>query len=255
MLAIEQFAPLGLQDDFDNSGLLVGHADAEVGSALICVDITEAVMDEARRLGAGMVISHHPIIFHPLRHITGGSYVERVVEQAIKEEIALYAAHTNLDNAGGGMSFRLASMLGLEDVSVLVPSAQDAATGSGVVGRLPAPMPAEAFLKHVKNVLGLKVIRHSEICIANIEKVALCTGSGAFLTDAAAAAGAGILVTADLKYNNFLDTGGRLIVADIGHFESEYCAIDLMYDIIRKKMPTFALHKSVDSRNPVNYIV
>lgn len=254
--AIEAFAPLCAQEDFDNSGLLVGHFEQEVESALLCVDITEEVMDEAERLGIGMVVSHHPVIFHPLRKLTGANYVERIVERAVRGGIALYASHTNLDAVAGGMSWALAAMLGIGSPRVLSnikPANPD--VGFGVVGELAEAAPAEKFMRHVMDVLKVKVIRHSDICRPKVKRVAICSGSGASLIEAAAAAGADIYIAADFKYNSFLDADKRLIVADVGHFESEYCAIDLLYDVITKKIPTFAIRKSENSRNPVNYLV
>ena len=185
---LEEAAPLFLQESYDNSGLLVGDPEAEIDSALICVDATESVVAEAAEVGAGLVLSHHPVIFHPLKRLTGGSYIERTVAEAVRRGIALYACHTNLDSAPEGMSRMLGNLLGL------------------------------------RNVILLK------------------------------RAGADVYLSADFKYNDFLDADRELVIADIGHFESEYCAIDLIYEIIRKKMPTFALHKSMRSVNPVNYL-
>lgn len=253
---IEAAAPLALQEPYDNSGLIVGCPDDETGSALICVDITEEVLDEAEALGADLVISHHPIIFDPLKKLTGADHVQRIVVRAVRSGIALYASHTNLDNVKDGMSYRLADRLGLGSVRVLSPCAEDGSgNGAGVIGELPAALPATEFIRQMKDTLHLKVIRHSDITPAMAKRVALCTGSGGFLIDTAAAAGADIYVTADLRYNDFFRADGRLTVCDIGHFESEYCAIDLLFDIIRKKLTTFALHKSAKSRNPVNYTV
>lgn len=253
---IEEAAPLRLQESYDNSGLIVGRPETEISSALITVDITEEVMDEAVELGAGMVISHHPVIFHPLKRLTGHNYVQRVVERAVRGGIALYACHTNLDAVHGGMSYKVAAMLGIGNPAVLAPSDRDCEqeAGFGVIGCLPEPVETEDFMRTLKERLGLQVIRHSDICTDTVSKVAVCTGSGASLTDAAATAGAEIYIAADFKYNDFLDADRRLIIADIGHFESEYCAIELLYDIITKKIPTFALHKSARSRNSVNYL-
>lgn len=254
--AIEEFAPLGVQADFDNSGLLVGRYDDPVSSALLCVDITEDVMDEAERLGVGMVISHHPVIFHPLRNLTGSNYAQRVVERAVRGGIALYACHTNLDATYNGMSYRLADILGIRNPRLLSAARPDEPRyGFGVVGELAEAMPAEKFLRHVMDILGLKALRYSDICRPEVRRVALCTGAGSSEIEHAVRSGADVYLAADFKYNNFLDADKRLIIADIGHFESEYCVIDLLYDIITKKIPNFALRKSENSRNPVNYLV
>lgn len=253
---IEQAAPLKLQESYDNSGLIVGNLEAEVKSALLCVDITEAVMDEAEELGVGLIISHHPIIFHPLKKITGSDYVQRVVERAIKNDIALYASHTNLDAVKGGMSYKLADILGVGGVELLSQSTQtEEEAGFGVIGELENAMVVSDFFDEIKEKLNVKVIRHSDICVGKIKKVAICTGGGASLINTAAELEADLYIAADFKYNDFLDADGRLIVADIGHFESEYCAIDLLYEIITKKIATFALHKSQKLRNPVYYSI
>lgn len=252
---LEEAAPLSLQEHYDNSGLIVGDADAEIGSALLCVDITEAVLDEALRLGAGLIISHHPIIFHPLKHITGSSYIERVVARAIVHNIALYACHTNLDSAPDGMSFRLGNLLGLRDVILLgKPSQEDTRAGFGVVGELRESVGLHDFLRFVQQTLDVQAIRYSRGGPQEVRRVALCTGAGASMADDARRAGAEIFISSEFRYNDFLDAAGGMTIADVGHFESEYCVINLVYDIITKKMPTFALHKSGESVNPVNYI-
>ncbi len=253
---LEEFAPLAYQEDFDNSGLVVGRYDDEVDSALLCVDATEEVLDEAERLGAKLVISHHPVIFHALKRFNGMGYVEKTVEKAIRKGIALYACHTNLDSAPGGMSYRLAEMLGVGNLQFLEPcGGPDAPNGFGVTGTLAAPAEPAAFLRLVQEKTGVGAIRHSELIFDKIQKIALCTGSGASLIEAAKEAGADLYLASDFKYNDFMAADGVTIIADIGHFESEFCAIDLMFDVISKKMPTFALHKSKSSRNPVNYLV
>ncbi|MCC8019339.1 MAG: Nif3-like dinuclear metal center hexameric protein [Rikenellaceae bacterium] len=260
--AIEQYAPPALQQPYDNSGLVVGRYGDTATKALLCVDVTDEVMDEAQATGADMVISHHPLIFHALKRLNGEGYVERLAERAIREGMALYACHTNLDAVYGGMSHKLARDLGLVDIEVLDKFDPLVATptcdvpgpaGFGVTGSLPQPMNTVAFLGYMKERLRLDVIRHSALCRDTVCRVALCTGAGANLTGKAVRSGADIYIAADFRYNDFIDADGRIIVADIGHFESEYCAIDLLYDVITKKLPTFAVRKSVNSRNPVNY--
>ena len=252
---LEEFAPLAYQESYDNAGLIVGNAEDGVDSALLCVDATEEVLDEAERLGVKLVISHHPIIFHALKRFNGKSYVEKVVERAIRKGIALYACHTNLDSAPGGLSFRLGEALGLNDMEMLAHPAPDTPNGFGVIGTLDEPVPAIDFLHRIRRNLNVKVVRHSDILSDTVRRIALCGGAGAQLIPAARDAGADLFIAADFKYNDFMLGGEGFIVADIGHFESEFCAIDLMYDIISKKIATFALHKSRSSRNPVNYLV
>lgn len=251
---IEAFAPLALQESYDNSGLIVGRPSDEVERVLLAVDVTDEVMDEAEAEGCDMIITHHPIIFHALKRFNSANVVERCVERAIRKGIALYACHTNLDSTPEGMSWRLASMLGVENLEVLQPAVEGEQSGFGVVGNLPSPMATEAFLREVMRATGADVIRHSDIATAEVSRVAVCTGSGAFLIGEARKAGAEVYVTADLKYNDFMTPDGALTVADIGHFESEYCAIDILFDILSKKILTFAVRKSRRSRNPINYL-
>ena len=251
---IEAFAPLALQESYDNSGLIVGRPSDEVERVLLAVDVTDEVMDEAEAEGCDMIITHHPIIFHALKRFNSANVVERCVERAIRKGIALYACHTNLDSTPEGMSWRLASMLGVENLEVLQPVVKGEQSGFGVVGNLASPMATEAFLREVMRATGADVIRHSDIATAEVSRVAVCTGSGAFLIGEARKAGAEVYVTADLKYNDFMTPDGALTVADIGHFESEYCAIDILFDILSKKILTFAVRKSRRSRNPINYL-
>lgn len=253
--AIERFAPLALQESYDNSGLVVGRPDDEVHKALLAVDVTEEVMDEAESEGCDIIITHHPIIFHALKRFNSGSCTERCVERAIRKGIALYACHTNLDSTPQGMSWRLASMLGVGQLQVLQPSPSGEGAGFGVVGELPEAMPTLDFLRRVADVTGAEVVRYSDIANPLVHRVAVCTGAGASLIADAARAGADLYVTADLKYNDFTPFGrGGLTVADIGHFESEYCAIRILFEVLSKNLITFAVRESRHSRNPVNYL-
>lgn len=253
---LEEAAPLSLQEHYDNSGLLVGDGDAETDSALLCVDITEAVVTEAAALGAGLVIAHHPVIFHPLKRLTGSTYIERTVALALRQGIALYACHTNLDSAPEGMSRKLGNLLGLRNVMLLEPTDTGVpGSGFGVVGETECGIPTTEFLRMVRDRLSVGCIRYSALTQPTVRRAAVCTGAGASLMHEAKRAGADIYLSADFKYNDFLDADRDLVIADIGHFESEYCAIDLIHEIIRKKMPNFALHRSVQSVNPVNYLV
>jgi putative NIF3 family GTP cyclohydrolase 1 type 2 len=209
-----------------------------------------------------------------MKRFNSASPVELIVERAIRSGIALYACHTNLDRAPGGMSHVLAQKLGLENISVLdpfvtTPSAAGAAAtpplqggeipahipGFGAIGLLPSPTPPEDFLRFVATTLNVKAIRHSALLARKVRRIALMTGSGGDAIERAIAAGADVFLTADLRYDRFLSAAGYILLADIGHFESEFCAIELICDIISKKIPTFALHKSAQALNPVNYLV
>lgn len=356
--AIENVAPIPLQEDFDNSGLQVGDVNREVTGALLCLDVTESVIDEAVSLGCNLIISHHPLAFKPFKSLTGRTYVERCMIAAIKHDIVVYAAHTNLDNAVQGVNFKLAEMLGLQQVRILSPQkdallklvmfvpeshveyvrnalfnagagnignydscsfnlhgegtfranesadpfvgdigklhfekevrietvlpkfkqadvlrallsvhpyeepAYDfyplkndwAQAGSGVVGVLPEPMPEQEFLYLLKDVFNLATIRHTKLQNREIHDVALCGGSGAFLIPEAIAYGADAFITGEAKYNDFFDVEGRLLLAVVGHYESEICTKDIFFDVISKKFPTFAVHKSAFDSNPVKYL-
>ena len=251
---IERFAPLAWQESYDNAGLIVGRPDDEVHRALLAVDVTDEVMAEAEREGCDMVITHHPIVFHALKRFNSADQVQRCVERAIRGGIALYACHTNLDSAPGGMSWRLAEMLGVGDLRVLQPVQADEKVGFGVVGELPEAVPTLDYLREAGRRLHVGALRHSRIVHERVRRVAVCTGAGGSLLGEALRAGAELYLTADLKYNDFMAPSGRLTVADIGHFESEYCAIEILFEIFSKNLRTFAVRKSRCSCNPVNYL-
>ncbi len=265
---IEEFAPLAWQEDYDNAGLIVGRPEDEVHAALLAVDVTEEVLDEAEAKGCDLVITHHPIVFRALKRFNSADYVQRCVERAIRRGIALYACHTNLDSAPHGMSWQLAESLGIGELRVLQPTErrQPAAGGSqaggtgaevgfGVVGNLPEPVAAMDFMRRMQRLLEVRCVRHSDLVRPEVRRVAVCTGAGASLIGDARRAGADLYLTADLKYNDFMTPDKALVVADIGHFESEYCAIRLLFAVLSKKLLNFAIRKSECSRNPVNYLV
>ena len=246
---IERFAPLEWQESYDNAGLIVGRPDDEVHKALLAVDVTEEVLDEAEAEGCDLVITHHPIVFRALKRFNSADPVERCVERAIRSRIALYACHTNLDSAPGGMSWRLAEMLGVGNLRVLQPSETGDGAGFGVVGELPEAIDTVEFMRIIQRRLEVSVIRYSDIATSGVRRVAVCTGAGASLIGEARRAGADIYITADMKYNDFMTPDKALTVADIGHFESEYCAIQLIFDILSKNLCTFAVRKSERSRS------
>ena len=251
---IEEFAPLSLQESYDNAGLIVGRLDDELqGGILLAVDVTEEVIEEAIEKGCGLIITHHPIIFHPLKRLNSASVVERCVEMAIRNNIALYACHTNLDSAPNGMSWRVGNMLGLQNMEVLQPTAEGA--GFGVVGTLSQPITENDFLAQVKHLFSVEALRHSALLGREVQRVAICTGAGASLMREAKASGCDIYLTADLKYNDFYTPDSHFVVVDMGHFESEFCAIAILFDILSKIFINFALHKSAQSKNPVHYFV
>ncbi len=354
---LEQIAPLAYQESYDNSGLLVGHPNQEVHQALIALDCTEAVIDDAIAKGCDIVICHHPIIFSGLKRLNGNNYIERTILKAIKNDIAIYAIHTNLDNIYGGVSSKIAERLGLEQHAVLKPKknllkklivfvprthveevrnalfaagagsigdydqcsyntagygtfrplsnanptigevgvqerveetkievifpsnierklilalyashpyeevAYDlislenthSQVGSGAIGNLPAPMLETDFLAHLKNKLAVKVIRHTKLLNKPIQRVAVCGGAGGFLLADAKRSGADIFITADYKYHEFFDAEDDIIIADVGHYESEQFTQELLLEIIQKKFANFAVLLTEIDTNPIKY--
>ncbi|MEN9570871.1 MAG: hypothetical protein RL172_2102 [Bacteroidota bacterium] len=356
---LEVLAPASLQEDYDNCGLLTGNTNWQCTGVLIALDATEAVVNEAKAKGCNLVIAHHPIIFGGLKKITGSNYVERAVITAIKNDIAIYAIHTNLDNVITGVNGKMADMLGLinrrplqpkkgvvKKIVVYVPQAhankvREAlftsgagtignysgcsfnssgqgtftagkntqpfvgqadkphteeevkiemvyfawqqqqllnalykahpyeevafdiyaidntvdAFGSGLMGELPNAMPEPDFLDFVKQQFGLQLVRHTALVGKPVTRVAICGGAGSFLTRAAVAAGADFYITADVKYHEFFDADKQLVLADIGHYESEQFTINLLFDILKEKFPTFAVQKTEVKTNPVHYFL
>ncbi len=356
---LESLAPLAYQEEYDNSGLIVGRPDQDIYQALISLDCTEALVDEAIATNCQVIVSHHPIVFRGLKKFNSKTYVERVVEKAIRNDIAIYAIHTNLDNVITGVNARICETLGLKNCRILAPkhnllkklvtyvpvnhadevrnalfeagagnignysecsfsaegtgifkgcenanpfvgepgkrhlenevrietvypatleskilmalvlahpyeevaydlyalTNQNQQVGAGMIGELDTPMEAEAFLYQVKEKMRAHVIRHTEFTGRPIKKVAVCGGAGGFLLKYAIAAGADIFITADYKYHEFFDAEGQLIIADIGHFESEQFTQQLLYEIIKKKFTTFALRLTEVNTNPVKYFI
>jgi len=356
---LESVAPLSYQEDYDNSGLIVGNGNQEITQGLISLDCTEAVVDEAIRTGCQVIISHHPIVFKGLKRFNGKTYVERVVEKAIRHNIALYAIHTNLDNVMGGVNARIGQTLGLQNLRILSPkngilkklvtyaplshaatvrealfkagagqvgdysecsfntegtgtfkgapdttphvgtpgeqhqeaevrietiypsyleskilmalflnhpyeevaydlytlTNQHQQVGSGMIGELEIPVGESDFLSHLKNKMQAAVVRHTALTGKSVKKVAVCGGSGGFLLKQAIAAGADVFVTADYKYHEFFDAEEKIVIADIGHFESEQFTQHLLYEIIRKKFSNFALRLTEINTNPIKYFI
>lgn len=354
---IEDFAPLHLQESYDNAGLQVGNTNVVANGAMLCIDVTESIVDEAIAKDCNLIISHHPLIFHSLKSISGKNATQRILLKAIKNDIAIYSAHTNIDNSWGGVSHIMAAKLGLSNISVLQPQegkllkvitfvpqshaeavqramftagagtlgnydccsysstgtgtfrAMNGAnpfvgavgeihneseikievitpvakktavikamieahpyeepafdiiqltnstkySGSGIVGTI-APQPKDEFLKQLKNIFGAESVRYSSTDINTISKVALCGGSGAFLIPDAIKAGADIYVSGDIKYHDFTTFGASIIIADIGHYESEQYTKEIFYNIIQKKIPNFATYYPVKEKNPINYL-
>ncbi|MFC2117836.1 Nif3-like dinuclear metal center hexameric protein [Bacteroidota bacterium] len=355
---IEQYAPLPFQESFDNSGLIVGNTENAVKKGLIGFDVTEELIDEAIKLKADVVITHHPLLLEGIKKITGKTYMERILIKAIKNDIAIYSAHTNLDSVKGGISSKLCEKLELQQCKclapkenilkklvVFVPESHDEkvrqaifnagagnigdynscsfniegrgsffggkntkpfvgekgqinfekeirietiflahqqnslinaiieshpyeepaydiysidnkyeAAGFGMIGYLKEEIDENDFLKKLQKLFNADGIRYSKTLGKKIRKVAVCGGSGSFLLQNAISEGADIFVTGDYKYHQFFEADNKILIADIGHFESEQVAMEIFYDILTKKIPNFALHLSKYSSNPINYL-
>ncbi|MCU0457863.1 MAG: Nif3-like dinuclear metal center hexameric protein [Bacteroidales bacterium] len=354
---LEGLIPPSFQEDYDNSGLQVGDNGASIGSILLSVDVTPEVIGEAALHGCNLVLSHHPLIFRPLKRVAYGSNSEICVAEALKRGIAVYSAHTSLDNAGNGVSHILARKIGLEGIGVLEPlkgrllklvtfvpeshagAVRDAlfgagaghignydrcsfnlkgegtyragegadpfaggvgeyhsepevrievvlpshlkgpcvkamlsahpyeevawdlisleneytGAGAGAIGTLPAPLAGAALLQRLRELTGLPVIRYSGDPARTVTKVAVCGGAGSYLISSAVRAGADAFITGDIKYHAFTEAPADMLVADIGHYESEKFALEILYNLIQKKFPNFALRFSGIKTNPINY--
>jgi dinuclear metal center YbgI/SA1388 family protein len=356
---VEDFAPLSLQEKYDNAGLAVGDKETQVTGVLCTVDVTEAVIDEAIRLKVNLIISHHPVIFAGIKSLTAATYTERIIIKAIKNNIALYAAHTNADNLAEGVNHKIAKKLGLTKLSILEPlkdellklvtfvphvhadkvrqalfdggaghignydscsyntsgqgtfrggedtnpfvgekgtvhfedeirletivpkhllknvlqllfenhpyeevaydlyplANENPAAGAGMTGELIKALSQDEFLNHLKAIFGIPVIRYAGNTRAEIKKVAVCGGSGSFLIQQAIRSKADAFITADLKYHQFFDAADKLLLCDVGHYESEQFTKELFYSLLIKKLSKFAVHLSKVVTNPVKYHV
>lgn len=269
--AFEAVAPLALQESYDNSGLIVGEMGTQVSKALLCLDSTEAVVDEAIAKGCDLIIAHHPIVFGGLKRFTGGDYVQRALIKALRNNIAIYACHTNLDNVlRGGVNERIAQQLGFDVERVLRPIAADFGSfvdigglddsdvfrtaGAGVLCKLQKPMNVLDFLQHLKAKMGVEVVKYTKCDVEMVSKVAICGGAGSFLIGDALRAGADAFITSDVKYHEFFDAEGKMLLCDIGHYESEKYTIDLFSNILSAKFPKFATIFAGTITNPIDYL-
>lgn len=260
--ALEKFAPLPLQEDYDNAGLQVGLTEAEVSGALLCLDVTERIVDEAIALGCNLIVSHHPLIFHKLAHISDGDYVQRTVMKAIKNDIAILSMHTNLDQVEGGVNFKMAEKLGLSDVSFLgTPQSYVASEdgekisyGMGVVGTLSTPLTASQFVTQLKRVFNVESVQANQLLRREISKVALCGGAGSFALRDAIMAGADAFVTGEMHYHEFFGHEQEIQITVIGHYQSEQFTNGLFKDIIEKACPDVKCYLTKTNTNPILYL-
>lgn len=249
--AIEKTAPLNFQDDFDNSGLQAGFPSAEVGKVLVCLDVTEAVVQEAASLGCGLIVSHHPLLFHALKQVSDATYQQRCAVAAIRAGIAIYSAHTSLDNAPGGVSHRIASLIGLTGLRWLSPR-PDGLSGSGLVGELPSPVSATDFFAALKEKFGVSCLMHSPADGRSVSRVALCGGAGAFLLPDAIAAGADCFVCGEFHYHDYFENKGMLL-AELGHYQSEQFTMDLLAELIGAAFPELEVIRTSINTNHIQY--
>ena len=248
---IEEFAPLSLQEGWDNSGLCIGSPEDVVSSVLLGLDCTPELVDEAIACGADMIVTHHPLIFSGLKKISPDNPVGESVIKAIKAGISIYAAHTSADKVIAGVSGAMAARLGLEDVQILDEDGEG--TGLGVVGNLPEPLSSEEAVKLVKKSFGLKAMRASKPVDGKISRVAMCGGSGGSLIGAAMKSGAQLYISGDISDHNFFTREGFMIM-DIGHYESEIEIVDILFSLIKKNFPTFAVRITQNIySNPIFY--
>ena len=253
---ITEIAPLHWQESYDNAGLQVGDLNAEAYKALICLDITEAIVDEAIAKECDLIVSHHPLIFRGLKHLTPETYIERAVMKAVKHDIAMISMHTNLDNSYLGVSRVLADRLGLKNLNLLQPSeSEPEVCGAGMIGEFDTAMEEKDFLQLVAETIGSPCLRHSVLTGRKVKKVALCGGSGSPFMPDALRQKVDAYLTADIKYHDFFVPEGNVLLVDGGHFETEQFTKELICELIRKKFPTFAAEIAETRTNAVYYFV
>lgn len=255
MIFLEELASFSLQECYDNSGHLVGNPQDSIKGVLIALDMTEAVIEEAIKSNCNVVLTHHPIIFSGLKRLTGETHVQRVVMQALKNDINLIAIHTNLDNVLiNGVNEKIASKLGLEELSILLPKNSDTPDiGAGIIGTLSNSLSRDKFLVYLKTNMQLDVLKYTKGGPTEISKIAICGGSGRFLLEKAKQSGAHCFVSSDFKYHEYFEGEQDIMIADIGHYESEKYTIDLLYDLITNKFSNFAARKTSVDTNPIKY--
>ena len=248
---IEDFAPLSIQESWDNCGLCIGSPEDEVSSVLIGLDCTVELVDEAIRCGADMIVTHHPLIFSGLKKISPEDMVGAAVIKAVRAGICIYAAHTSADKVIAGVSGAMAARLGLTDIEILDEDGEG--TGLGAVGNLPAPVTAQEAVSLVKERFSLRMIRTSAPIQGPVSRIAMCGGSGGSLIKAARNAGAQLYISGDISYHNFF-TPDDFMIMDIGHYESEIEIVDILFSLIKKNFPTFAVRitQNINS-NPIYY--
>lgn len=244
------------QEHYDNAGFLLGDPSQECRGVLVALDLTEPVVEEAVERDANLIVTHHPFLFGGVKRITPADATGRLIMRLVQREIAVYAAHTNLDNMPDGVNAVLGMQLGLTDCKILrhMEGHETENIGAGMVGSLPFALPTEAFLEQAKVALGLPMVRVGKIVNPVASRIAYCGGAGSFLIEDAIRTGADCYLTGDLKYHDFQQADGRITLVDIGHYESERFTKELFYSIISRKFSTFACYISEQGKSFVQYI-
>ena len=253
---LEHFAPLPLQEDYDNAGLQVGLTEAEVSGVLLCLDVTEQIIDEAVENGCNMIVAHHPLIFRRLSHVTDENLVQRCVISAIRKGITIVAMHTNLDSVQGGVNYMIARKLGLlpDSIQLIDPREVNGVNGGcGIIGELPEAMTAEAYISKVKETFHAGCVMTNELLQRPIKRIAICGGAGAFLLPKAISNGADALLTGEMHYHDYFDHEQEIQITVIGHYESEQYTKELLGEIIHKAHPEVRTVTTSINTNPVRY--
>ena len=257
--ALERFAPLPLQEGFDNAGLQCGLTEAEVSGALLCLDVTEAVVSEAADLGCNLIVSHHPLLFHGLKQVSDADIVQRTLRLAIQNDVCIYSAHTNLDNSEDGVNFRIAEKLGLIDVQFLAPHTVSVGTrtvkaGSGVIGYLPQAEDSLAFLQRVKQAFGVEALQHNEMLERQVQSVVICGGAGDFLLPDAIRAEADAFITGEMHYHTWFGHEQEIQIAVLGHYESEQFTREIFRRVIEEEAPDLQVYDTQVATNPIHIL-
>ena len=253
--ALERFAPLPLQESWDNAGLQVGLTETEVSGALLCLDVNERIVDEAVRKGCNLIVSHHPLLFRGLKTISDLTDVQRTVVKAIENRVCVVSMHTNMDNARGGVNFKIAEKLGLEDVCFFATKTVDGIeAGSGVIGRLTTAMASDDFVLAVKKAFDVECAMCNELLRRPVSTVAICGGAGDFLLDEAVSAGADAFITGEMHYHQYFGYEQRIQICVIGHYQSEQFTSEIFRGIIAKTCPDVKTFIAETSTNPILYL-
>ncbi len=253
--ALERFAPLPLQESWDNAGLQLGLTEAEVSGALLCLDVNETIVDEAIRKGCNLIVSHHPLLFRGLKQISGVDDVQRCVIKAIKHDIVVVSMHTNMDNAQDGVNWKIAEKIGLVNCKFFAKkNIEGVEAGSGVVGELSEPMNARDFIGMVKQQFGVECAMCNQLLQRPVRKVAVCGGAGDFLLPEATRLGADAFITGEMHYHQYFGYEQKLQICVIGHYQSEHYTVEIFRDIINKLCKDVRTEIAETNTNPIIYL-